>query len=65
MLKNFTFLSISAAFLSVLIGFIARVQDSRIFISTRSWLLAGAFFLLVAICFELLSIDQHLEKPRT
>lgn len=62
MLKNLTYLSILVAFLAALIGFIARVQGSPIFITSRGWLIIGSFFLLAGVCFALLSIDQHLEK---
>ncbi len=62
MLKNVAYVSLLAGFISALIGFIAILQQSRIFITSRAWLLGAGICLLVAICFVVLSIDNHLEK---
>ena len=62
MLKNLAYASLLAGFVSALIGFIAILQHSRIFITSRAWLLGAGICLLAAICFLLLSINNHLEK---
>lgn len=62
MLKNLTYVSIAIGFLSALIAGFTRWQDTRLFVATRGWLSLGEFFLLAAICFVLLSIDEHLGK---
>ena len=61
MLKSLTYLAMFMGFLAALIGFVSRLQESRIFLTSRSWLALAAFCLLAAICFVLLSIDRHLE----
>lgn len=63
MLKNLTYLCILAGVLCALIGFLARWQLTPLFVTSRGWLFLAMFCLLAGICFILLSIDQHLEKP--
>ncbi|HEY3129078.1 MAG TPA: hypothetical protein VGL91_06440 [Acidobacteriota bacterium] len=62
MLKNLAYVALLAGFISALIGVIAILQQNKIFVTSRAWLLGAGISLLVAICFVLLSIDNHLEK---